>query len=172
MSKPRSARFVFDASALLSVLEPRFGSSVRTLPGRKLSQLAKSGMMMVPTRAANEAAANSNKARDWLMRNGAHIQIPENLAYDTYVKTVENAGARLPDFVNSTADVEGACIALALKHNQQDHRYDVTNYIVVHDIAYEAACILLGLSTVRPEAFIEAFGALPVANLSTQPKLR
>ena len=33
-----STRFIFDASGLLSVLEPRFGTSRRTLPGRKLSR--------------------------------------------------------------------------------------------------------------------------------------
>ena len=118
--------------------------------------------MTVPPTAANEAAANSNKARDWLGRNSRYVHVPEQLEYDAHKPTVELAGTKLPGFTRSTADVEGVCVALALSEVHHE-RESVTYYIVVHDIAYEAVCIRLGLSTVRPESFVEAFGSIPIS---------
>lgn len=163
MNKPSFTRFIFDASGLMGVLEAKYGDSDRMLPGRKLSQLAQRGMMTVPPTAANEAAANSNKAKDWLERNRRHVQVSEQLKCEVHKPTVEETGANLPGFAESTADVEGVCVALALVRGEREQQDTVSHYLVVHDIAYEAVCVLLGLSTVRPEAFVEAFGALPIA---------
>lgn len=156
-------RFIFDASGLQGVLEAKHGDSDRTLPGRKLSQLARRGMMTVPPIAANQAAANGNKAKDWLERNRRLVQVSEQIGYDAYKPAVEEAGTKLPGFTRSTADVEGVCVALALNHAELHQQESVTYYIVVHDIAYEAVCIHLGLSTDRPESFVEAFGSLPIS---------
>lgn len=162
MEPIESARFIFDTSGLLSVLEPHLGVSRRTLPGRTMSRLAKLGMIIVPDLVAREVRSQSEKASKWLDRNEIHIQVPDGLEHQEHLETVKHVGRRLPSFTSSRADVQGAVIALALKELQTDARKTVSEYIVVHDIAYEAACLLLGLATVRPEPFVEAFGALPM----------
>lgn len=161
VKKPiESTRFIFDASGLLSVLEPRFGTSRRTLPGRKLSQMAELGMVIVPHLAASEAGALSTKTKHWLDRNARYTEVPEDLQHSAYAPTVKMQAESLPGFLASRADVEGASVALAMADDAPDPQSSVTNFIVVQDVAYEAACILLGLATVSPAAFVEAFGAL------------
>ena len=167
MKPIESTRFIFDASGLLSVLEPQFGESKRTLPGRKMSQLAKRGMIIIPHFAAREAEAHSTKTKQWLDRNARYIEVPNNLRHSAYAPTVKMRAETLPGFTASRADVEGASVALALVGDRLDVHNNVTNYIVVQDIAYEAACILLGIATVRPEAFVEAFGALNLPDRAT-----
>lgn len=154
--------FVLDASGLLGVLDPHFGDSKRILPGRKLTQMAKLGMITVAEPAMHEATHKSKKAGDWISRNVDLIRVSDGLDVDTQRLRVEMQVATLPGFLASPADVEGASVALAMKTNQTDAQNHMPNYVVVHDVAYEAACILLGVATVRPEAFVEAFGALPL----------
>ena len=124
--------------------------------------MAKLGMIVVAEPAMNEATRESKKAGDWISRNLDLISVPDQLDIQTQRLKVEMQTATLPGFLASRADVDGASVALAMKASQTDAQNYVSNYIVVHDVAYEAACILLGVATVRPEAFVEAFGALPL----------
>lgn len=160
MRSIESTRFIFDTSGLLGVLEPRYGESSRTLPGRKMSQLARLGMIVVPGIAASEAEVHSGRTKRWLDRNSSYTQVPENLDHMAFAQSVKVQAGTLPGFTSSRADVEGACVALALSRERHNTQNGVTEYIVVHDTAYEAACILLGVATIRPDAFVEAFGAL------------
>ena len=162
MRSIESTRFIFDTSGLLGVLERQYGDSTRTLPGRKMSQLAQLGMVIVPSIASSEAEVHGTRTKRWLDRNAGYTQVPENLDHLAYAPRVKVQAGILPGFTSSPADVEGACIALALTENRLNTQSGVSNYVVVHDVAYEAACILLGVATVRPEAFVEAFGALPL----------
>lgn len=147
-----------DSSGLILVLSGEGPS----LPGRKLTQLAKMQMIKVPEAVYLEVRKKDNKVKEWIEKNRSLVLVTASSSITRLVRHVQTKCSDFSVFSSSTADVMVACTALAL-NNQAKHSNSDTRYVVVAtDGELEAACFVLGIERISPRAFVQLFASTKI----------